>query len=231
MTFDLSLLSAGTVLDFSSIDIEAYEDPSTSEPTTEAPQPVVDPDIDLTGYQINTSSEGFRMVGQVEPTIDGQSVTEFGFVYGLSKIYKPSTDSYQDTGITNDDMEVGVDNKYVVSYATTSDGIIDNQMAHSTTATYFARTMTFGKKNKAAFASKYKVRVYAKLANNQYVYSDVSDFAVFDIAETLYQGCLMNNLANHEYLYNTILTKVDENYEEVPYEYSHKIAEPGEINS
>ncbi len=231
VTFDLSLLQAGTELTFSSITFEGNTDPSTTEETTQAPQPVVDPDIDLTGYQINTSSEGFRMVGQVEPTINGQSVTEFGFVYGLSKIYKPSTDSYQDTGITNDDMEVGVDNKYVVSYATTSDGIIENKMAHSTTAIYFARTMTFGKKNKAAFASKYKVRVYAKLANNQYVYSDVSDFAVFDIAEALYQGCLMNNLANHEYLYNTILTKVDENYEEVPYEYSHKIADPGEINS
>ena len=231
VTFDLSLLQAGTELTFSSITFEGNTDPSTTEETTQAPQPVVDPDIDLTGYQINTSSEGFRMVGQVEPTIDGQSVTEFGFVYGLSKIYKPSTDSYQDTGITNDDMEVGVDNKYVVSYATTTDGIIENKMAHSTTATYFARTMTFGKKNKAAFASKYKVRVYAKLANNEYVYSDVNDFAVFDIAEALYQGCLMNNLANHEYLYNTILTKVNENYEEVPYEYSHKIAEPGEVNS
>ena len=231
VTFDLSLLQAGTELTFSSITFEGSTDPSTTEETTQAPQPVVDPDIDLTGYQINTSSEGFRMVGQVEPTINGQPVTEFGFVYGLSKIYKPSTDSYQDTGITNDDMEVGVDNKYVVSYATTSDGIIENKMAHSTTATYFARTMTFGKKNKAAFASKYKVRVYAKLANNQYVYSDVNDFAVFDIAEALYQGCLMNNLANHEYLYNTILTKVNENYEEVPYEYSHKIAEPGEVNS
>ncbi|MBR3173959.1 MAG: hypothetical protein IKF24_05465 [Eubacterium sp.] len=232
VTFDLSLLSQGTVLDFSSIVIEPYEDPSTTVPETTTAPPVVDPEIELTGYQINVSQEGFRMVGQVEPTVNGHSVTEFGFVYGLSKIYKPSTDSYQDTGITDADMEVGASSQYIVSYPTTSTGIIENKMGHSTTATYFARTMTFGKKNKAAFASKYKVRVYAKLDNNEYRYSEkIYNFSVFDIADALYQGCLMNNLTNHDYLYNTILTKVNPDYESVPFEYSHKVAVPGEKNS
>ena len=129
------------------------------------------------------------------------------------------------------DMVVGSSHRYVVSYASTSAGVIDAKMGNSDTATYFARTMTFGKKNKAAFASIYKVRVYAKLANNEYVYSDVFDFSVFDIAKPLYDGCLMNTADKHQYLYDVILTKVDENYKEVPYEYGHTVAVPGEKNS
>lgn len=237
VVFDLSLLQKDTVLNFSSINVVANPDESTSQETT-TPAPIVDPDITLTGYQINTTSEGFRMVGQVEPQINGSNVTEYGFVYGLYKIYKPATDSFQDTGITDDDMTIDEKQagspaaKYVTYYATTSAGIIPNQMGNSSTATYFARTMTFGKKNKAAFTSKYKVRVYAKLANGNTVYSDeVYNFSVFDIAKPLYEGCLMNTLAKHEYLYNTILTKVDEDYAEVPYEYGHTIAVPGEKNS
>ena len=228
VVFDLSLLQAGTVLNFSSIDVVANPDQSTSQETTTV-APVVDPDIALTGYQINTTSEGFRMVGQVEPTINGQAVSEFGFVYGLSVVKNPSGDV--DHNITDADMVVGSSHKYVVSYASTSAGIINYKMGNSDTAKYFARTMTFGKKNRAAFASIYRVRVYAKLANNEIVYSDIFDFTVFDIAKALYDGCLMNTVQKHEYLYNTILTKVDEDYEEVPFEYGHKVAVPGEKNS
>ena len=229
IAFDLGEMQEGSVINVKSVVVEDNPDPSTSAPETTTAPPVVDPDIALTGYQINTVVEGFRMVGQVEPTINGQSVTEYGFVYGLSITKNPSGDV--DHNVTDEKMVVGSNDTYVRSFASTSAGIIDATMGNSKTATYFARTMTFGKKNKAAFASIYRVRVYAKLANDEYVYSDIYDFSVFSIADELYQGCLMNTIDNHNYLYNTILTKVDEDYESVYFDYSHKVAVPGEMNS
>lgn len=229
IAFDLGEMERGAIIDVKSITFEDNPDTTTVTPTTT--EPVVEiPDIDLAGYQISTINGGFRLVGQVEPTINSKTVSSWGIVYGLSKVGKASGDP-TDTGITDDDMVVGSENTYIRDYTASSGATINEQMGSSSTATYYALVMKFGKKNRAAFTSQYKARAFARLSDNSIVYGDVYNFTVFDIAKHLYDNCQMNTLADHNYLYTTILTKVDADYSTVDYEWDRIVAKPGEIGS
>ncbi len=231
-TISLEAVKDGAVSDKTSITYtvtSGSEEQSTESTTTAAPvetteavteAPVIKT-VDIEGYQISTSYEGYRMVGSVEPTIDGKNVTGWGFIYGLSNL-----NGKEDTHITDDDMVVGSDHSYVVSYESTSQGTLNAKMGDSSTATYFARTMKFGKISKGAFVSEYKVRAYALLEDGTYSYSDIVSFTVFDIAKVLYEGKMMNSNEAHTYLYNTILTKVDPTFEEVEYVWNNSVVPP-----
>ena len=43
------------------------------------------------------------------------------------------------------------------------------------------------------------------------------DYSVYEIAEQLYNNCMMPTIDGHKYLYNTILTKVTPEYTEKMY--------------
>lgn len=203
------------------------EEVITEEPTTEASDITYDEygvatsdKVELVGYQISTGYEGFRVIGSVEPEIDGKKVAHWGFIYGLNTI------KGIDTGITNADMQVEVNHTYVKAYQSTAQGTIDCALGTSQTATYFVRTMSFGNKNSDAFQAMYKSRAYAVLEDGTYVYSEVGDYSVYNIAKSLYDNRLMNTYEAHNYLYDTILSKVNSEYKPVDFEWGNTILKP-----
>lgn len=193
--------------------------------SSQEPGIVVSGDIQLFGYQISTSYEGIRVAAGVEPIINGQEVKNWGFVYGLSSY------GNNQTGITEDDMYVGADNAFIKSYQSTSIGTLNVQLGESATATYFARTMKFGGSNVIAYTANYKVRAYAVLADGSYVYSNVSDYSIAEVADKLYQNKLMNTITAHNYLYENILSKVYEGYKEVDFQWNNSVVKPEQLKN
>lgn len=193
--------------------------------SNEQQEVVVSGDLQLVGYQISTTYEGIRVAAGVEPTINGQAVKNWGFVYGLVG-YKNI-----DTGITDQDMHVGADNPYIKSYQSTSAGTLDAKLGTSSTATYFARTMKFGASTVTAFTANYKVRAYAVLADGSYVYSDISTYSIARVADNLYQEKKMNTVTAHNYLYEKILSKVYEGYKEVDFDWNNAVVKPEQMEN
>lgn len=74
------------------------------------------------------------MVGSVEPTIDGKNVVGWGLIYGVNKA------GGNTFNISDDDMRVNSDSKYVAALDSTSQGTTDTVFGSSDTATYFVRT-------------------------------------------------------------------------------------------
>lgn len=173
--------------------------------------------IQVLGHQISTALGGSRVVGSVEPTINNHAVVKWGLVYGLVSA------NGNDTGITDNDMFVTSDSQYVVAYDSTTNGTVDAQFGSSATATYFVRTMTFGQYSTSAYNAGYKVRAYAVLDDGTYVYSNISNYSIFKIADYLYQNIKMNTIDAHNYLYNNILKVVVPSYEEVDYNWNNTI--------
>lgn len=166
----------------------------------------INSNIKVEGYQISVAKEGFRVVGSVEDTINDKKVTNWGFVYGLANV------GGSDTGITDDDMFVREDNYYVKAYQSTANGTLKDRYSESATATNYARIMSFGAFTVKAFTAKYKVRAYALLEDGSYVYSEVAEFSVFEVASYMYDNKIMSTKEEHDYLYDNILTKVQPGY-------------------
>lgn len=176
--------------------------------------------LNIQGFQINTTYEGSRVVGCVEPVIEGKKVVNWGFVYGLDAVKSDKT------GITNEDLYIREDNEYIKAYESTSKGTLHGKYGQSDTATYFARTMSFGKKNLTAFTSRYKVRAYALMEDGTYLYSDVAEYTVYDVADRLYQDSQFMTLVSHNYAYNTILKLVNPTYQELEYGWGSSLVKP-----
>ena len=176
---------------------------------------MIEDDVNIEGYQISQLSWGFRTVSSVEPEIYGREVVEYGNIYAIII-----------GDITEDDLYVGNDNKYVVSYKATEEGIVDEQYSESSTAINYVRTMSNNGSTSQAFQQKYMVRAYAKLADGRYIYSDAYEYSIFDVAETAYTQKLMSNVTSHNYIYENILKVVDSDYEEVEYNYGGTVVIP-----
>lgn len=166
-------------------------------------------DVKVEGFQISNILEGLRTVSSVEPSINGKNVVEFGNIYAVD------VDS-----VSDDDMYVGVENKFVAAVNSTSNGITDRQFSKSDTATNYVMTMTDNGKTVPALTQSYKIRAYAKLSDGTYLYSKVAKFSIFNVAKTLYDNSKMNTNAGHDYLYDNILKVVDSNYKKVDYDWS-----------
>ncbi len=188
-------------------------EPTTVEPTTEEQQAgvITSDKVRVEGTQISTSYEGFRVIASAEPTVNGKKVKAKGLIFALDNI-----GGTQPTGITEDDMVVGSTNHYVRSYVSTAN-LSGNFATASPTAGYYAMTMKFGAKTVKAFTSVYALRSFVQLEDGTYVYSTIHNINVFDIAKYLYNNKKMNTMAEHEYLYNSILKVVDPNFEVVEY--------------
>lgn len=195
--------------------------PEETETTTEE---VVDGTIKVEGYQISTKYEGFRIVGSVEPKVNGKKVQKFGTVYAIKNL-----NGKTETGITANDLVVDSPNMYVAAYEATDAGILSTQMGDSKTATYYAMTMKFGRKNVNAFVTRYCVRTYALLEDGNYVYSDAVEFTVFDLAKYAYDNVIMTNVEGHNYLYDNILTVVDPAYQRKDFNWTNAFAPADDI--
>lgn len=162
--------------------------------------------ISIEGFQISHVLGGLRTVSSVEKTIDGKNVVEFGNIYAVER-----------DGISADDMYIGSDNIYVKSVQATNAGIIEEQFSSSSTATNYVMTMIENGYTSAALTQDYMIRGYAKLSDGSYVYSKAARYSIYKVAKDLYENTMMNTGAGHNYLYNSILKVVDNNYKEVDY--------------
>lgn len=193
---------------------EVTTDAPTAAPTEKATENdtsgiIISDDVKVEGFQISNILEGLRTVSSVEPSINGKNVVEFGNIYAVD------VDS-----VSDDDMYVGVENKFVAAVNSTSNGITDRQYSKSDTATNYVMTMTDNGKTVPALTQSYKIRAYAKLSDGTYLYSKVAKFSIFNVAKTLYDNSKMNTNAGHDYLYDNILKVVDSNYKKVDYDWS-----------
>lgn len=192
----------------------------TEEPTTEevkVSEIVISDKVDVEGYQVSTTLGGTRVIGSVESTINQKKVKEWGIVYALTE----SGDTKYP--VTEEDMYIGTDNPYVTAMTSTENGTLDVKNNGDTDTVYFVRTTLFKHFSPQEFTAEYKVRTFALLEDNTYVYSNVYSYSVYDIAHRLYQEKKMSNLSAHQYLYDSILKVVDGNYKEVDYNWQNEI--------
>lgn len=182
----------GTVAEDGSLALNIYYDRNESNTTKIR--------VEINGYQINTIIEGMRTVYSVESEIDGKAVVGRGLVYSLADYAE------------KEEMYVGSDSKYVRSYEATEKGVLSSNYSNSDTATSYAMTMKFGPKTDLEFKANWRVRAYAKLSDGTYVYSDVVEYRIYDIADELYQNSKTSSSEAHDYLYTDILSVVNSDY-------------------
>jgi endoglucanase Acf2 len=182
---------------------------------------VIDEDIEILGYQISNKAfdgeGGIRVIATVEPTINNKNVKEWGFVYGIANV------NGADTGITESEMTVNYDSNMIVSYRSTSEGTLSENLGGSKTSTNYVRTMSFGNTNVVALTAKYKVRAYALLEDGSYVYSTISEYSIYQVADYIYRHKLMNSQGGYDFLYDRILTVVNKEYEKLDFEWSELV--------
>ena len=81
--------------------------------------------------------------------------------------------------------------------------------------------MKFGPKTVTEYNTAWKIRAYVKLANGRIFYTGVVGYSIFNVASSLYNNCLMQNKTAHDYLYDSILTKVNPTYSRVDYKWGN----------
>ena len=150
-------------------------------------------------------------VYSVEEEIDGKKVVNKGIIYSFGDM------------ATEEDLYVGNNHPYVRSYASTEAGKFKVSFSDSETASSYAMTMKFATKTVSEYVQFWRIRAYAELEDGSFVYSDSSEFTIFDIADALYKGNKMSNYPSHNYLYTDILSVVDENYETVDYDWNNSV--------
>lgn len=162
--------------------------------------------IEINGSMINANIGGTRIIYSVDSEINGMEVVNSGLVYSLSDF------------MNGEDIFVGSSNKYVYSYESTkTKGKLPTVYSDSDIATSYAITMLLVNQATLEYTTTWKVKAYAKLSDGSYVYSMPYTYTIFDIADEAYRLGKMSNEASHKYLYDTILSKVDKNYSELPY--------------
>ena len=177
--------------------------------------------VEIIGYQIShkvfNGEGGIRVIGAVEPVINNKKVMAWGFIYGVANV------NNTDTGVTDNDMTVNAENGLVASYQSTSDGTLTPNLGGSETSTNFVRTMSFGNTNIIALSARYKVRAYVLLEDGSYVYSTISEYSIYDVADYIYQNKLMNSEEGYNFLYDKILTVVNKDYKKLNFDWSELV--------
>ncbi|MBE5959431.1 MAG: hypothetical protein E7254_11295 [Lachnospiraceae bacterium] len=161
---------------------------------------------EIYGLQYSTASDGFRVIANVESTINGKQVVEYGNVIGV-----------KGASYTANAMVVGSKNEDVRSFKSTSAGLSSVNYSKSGTAKSYIMTFIDNGKTVEALTAQYAIRSYAKLSDGTYVYSDIVEFTIYGIADKLYKEKSMPTLAQHNFLYNNVLKIVNKNYSVVSY--------------
>ncbi len=166
----------------------------------------IDGGIEINGYQINSRREGMRTVYSVDSEINGKEVIGSGLIYSISE------------NATENDLVVGSTDPFIKNFdAIESKAKLSYVQSDSDLASSYAMMMKFVKQKPLEWTITWKVRAYAKLSDGSYVYSKMVTYKIFDVAEDLYQNCKMSGSEAHDYLYNTILKRVNPNYKLVYY--------------
>lgn len=164
-------------------------------------------DIKIDGFQISTTKEGYRTAYTVDdPSNEVESV---GMIYGIADY------------VGEKEMVVENDSEYIKYYEATENGILEA----TETSTCYVMTMQFVKKA-AFFNTKLYIRAYAKLKDGTYIYSDVENLRVYDIAEYIYRTNMMTNQPAHDYLYDNIIYIVNPAYEKIEFILKNSLVNP-----
>ncbi len=142
--------------------------------------------------------------------IPDEEVESIGLIYG-----KPDL-------VSKSEMICNGTNSNVFCYQATENGKASFKLGSSTSVTY-VMTMQFNTDSTEFFSTDFYVRAYAKLKTGEYVYGDVHDYSVYNVADYLYQKACSTNAAAHDYLYNNILKKVSPEYKTVDYDWGNTI--------
>ncbi|MCR5703641.1 MAG: cellulase family glycosylhydrolase [Eubacterium sp.] len=176
---------------------ETTEEPATI-PETTTERKVAK--VDIKGYQINTVSEGHRVLYTVEDP--NKEVVEEGLIFGLEG-YAPK-----------DEMMLGSNARTVCSVPATSTGMVQNSSYNSATVQTYEITVKFIKA-RAYYNTGIMVRGYAKLKDGSVIYSDVFTKSIYNMADELYRNKLMSTVTEHNYLYEKILGRCKPEYEKI----------------
>lgn len=179
----------------------------TEMPDTPEPD-VSNVSIEINGYQISMKAEGIRTIYTIDDP--DEEVESIGLIYG-----KPDL-------VSKSEMICNGTNSNVFCYQATENGKASFKLGSSTSVTY-VMTMQFNTDSTEFFSTDFYVRAYAKLKTGEYVYGDVHDYSVYNVADYLYQKACSTNAAAHDYLYNNILKKVSPEYKTVDYDWGNTI--------
>ena len=188
--------------------VEETTEAPTQQPTTEAPVST-NMKLSINGYQISSTLEGFRTIYSIKD--DDKEASEVGLIYGL-------TDR-----ISESDMVVGSQNQYVTVAKSTDEGKNPFKLSDDANTTSYTMTMLYGDSGIGMLSSKISVRVYTKLNNGKYVYSDIKTMSIYSVANVLYQQKKMITYSGHNYLYEKILNVVTPGYIKVDFDWGNII--------
>lgn len=169
-------------------------------------------DLNVNGNQINTVFGGIRTVYSAEPVINDKAVEEVGLIYSM-KGY---------AGV--EDMYYGSPEYYVKSFKAQI-GKTDVNYSDSETADNYIMTMRFVGNSAFEFNIEWMVRVYARLSDGSYVYSDVYTYSIFEVADYLYSTGKMTTQESHDYLYNNILLSVNKDYKKIEFDPNNAVGD------
>ncbi len=161
---------------------------------------------EIYGLQYSTARNGFRIISNVEAQIDGKNVVEYGNILGIKS-----------NGYSANDMVVGSNNQNIRSFKSTSVGLSEVSYSKSATANSYIMTFVDNGTTSDAYSQQYAIRAYAILSDGTKVYSDIVDFSIYSIADSLYREKSMPTLQQHNFLFNNILKVVNNNYQVVQY--------------
>lgn len=155
----------------------------------------------ITEFQVSVKVGGIRTIYVVPEKINNKRVSERGLIYGLEGF------------VDENNMDINHQDKYIRAYAATSKGLISSEGGKEK----YVMTMDYGAETIKAFTAEYIVRPYAKLSDGSYCYGNIARYRTYDVASKLYDESSMRNQSEHDYLYNTILNIVDNEYPLVTY--------------
>ncbi|MBR3644962.1 MAG: DUF4832 domain-containing protein, partial [Lachnospiraceae bacterium] len=135
--------------------------------------------IQIDGFQISAINRGLRTVYSVSDTINGKNVVNVGMIYGI-----------ESPDYNAKDMFVGSDNPIVHCYTATPNGLLAGTFSLDKS---YAITMQFARGTAKEYVLTYYVRAFAQLSDGQYVYSDIESYTDYNIADYVYQKCLVTN--------------------------------------
>ena len=142
-----------------------------------------------------------RTIYSVDSEINGKEVVSSGLIYSISD------------SASENDLVVNSANPYIKNYdAIESKAKLSYVKSDSDLASSYAMTMKFVKQKSLEWTITWKVRAYAKLSDGSYVYSKMKTYTIFDVAEELYRNRRMSGVEAHDYLYDTIIKRVNPSY-------------------
>lgn len=157
--------------------------------------------IAINGCQISTTAEGHRLIYVLSDP--EKEVEHVGMIYCI------------EPKVTNEGIVVGGENTY--RFEATAKGLLPTADSEESSVQTYVMTMKFAPHED--YQLQIRARAYAQLKSGEYIYSDVKEYSVYEVADYLYQNLLMRNNSSHTYLYDNILSIVNSSYTKITYPY------------